>query len=279
MLKHKIRNYGELFKDTLSLAALNFPRIFKIMLIILIPQAVLTYARSRVSFGWLDMYFGISFGIIFLVLTFFVVTAVLYTLHAFLNNKAMALREVFMRAMRAFLPVLGLSCVLYMGLAFVVPLVFVWVLRELFFLTPLDGELGRFIVLPLILAGGIVLSLYLLIRYGFALFFLLFERVSMAQAMAKSEALVAGNFWHIAFRQGVVGFVIILGMVIAGIAATMFVGVVSGDWLAGVVQDTWWADVILNAFGTITLPLIIGLNLIIYSDLIGWKVRVRREEV
>ncbi|KKT35684.1 MAG: hypothetical protein UW24_C0005G0032 [Parcubacteria group bacterium GW2011_GWA2_44_12] len=274
-----MRSYSGLFHDTIVLCKLNFTRLLKISLILLIPQAVLTYAQSRVSFGWLDMYFGISFGIVFLLLTFFVTMSILYTLHSFLQNKAMAQSEVFITAARAFLSVLGLNFVLYIGLAFVVPLVGVWVLRELLFFTPLAAGLGRFLFLPLIALSGIAFSLSMLVRYGFAIFFLLFERVSVAQAMGKSKALVAGNFWHIALRQVVVGFVLIVGMVILGIVATMLVGAVSGNWLDGIMQDTWWGAVILNAFGTLILPLIIGLNLIIYSDLIGWKVRVRRKEM
>ncbi|MZD09190.1 hypothetical protein GTW43_29525 [Streptomyces sp. SID5785] len=127
---------------------------------------------------------------------------------------------------------------------------------------------------------GLVLAIWLMIRFSLASPALMLEKQTVRKAMGRSVKLVRGSWWRVFGIQ-------ILASLIAGVVAsivlvpfTVIAGVISGDGMSGFLDsggDAGWAFLIISGIGavvgsTITFPITAGVTVLLYIDQ-----RIRRE--
>ncbi|MBW1603260.1 hypothetical protein JJV70_14355 [Streptomyces sp. JJ66] len=146
----------------------------------------------------------------------------------------------------------------------------------------LAGAVGAagLILVVLGFLGGLVLMIWLAIRFTLSPAALMLERAGVLTAMRRSAKLVRGSWWRIfgiqllaALIVGVLGFIISLPATLIATA----VGGGSGGLLGGPPAELSWTYLIIVGIGsvltsTITLPFTAGVTALLYID-----ARIRRE--
>lgn len=128
--------------------------------------------------------------------------------------------------------------------------------------------------------AGLVVAIWLLIRFSLASPALMLEKQSIRKALGRSVKLVRGSWWRVFGIQ-------LLAMIIANIMASIVVipfaviaGVLSGDGFSGFFTgsgDFGWTYLIVSGIGsvigsTLTFPVTAGVTVLLYIDQ-----RIRRE--
>ncbi|WP_428952829.1 glycerophosphoryl diester phosphodiesterase membrane domain-containing protein [Streptomyces sp. cg35] len=128
--------------------------------------------------------------------------------------------------------------------------------------------------------AGLVVAIWLMIRFSLASPALMLEKQTIRKAMGRSVKLVRGSWWRVFGIQ-------ILASIIAGVVASIILvpfsliaGAVSGDGLGSFLDtggDVGWAFLIISGIGsvvgsTITFPITAGVTVLLYIDQ-----RIRRE--
>ncbi|MFJ9039105.1 glycerophosphoryl diester phosphodiesterase membrane domain-containing protein [Streptomyces sp. NPDC102406] len=128
--------------------------------------------------------------------------------------------------------------------------------------------------------AGLVVAIWLMIRFSLASPALMLEKQTVRKAMSRSTKLVRGSWWRVFGIQ-------ILASIIAGVVASIILvpfsvlaGVVSGDGMSSFLDtgtDVGWTFLIISGIGavvgsTITFPITAGVTVLLYIDQ-----RIRRE--
>ncbi|MEV1026521.1 glycerophosphoryl diester phosphodiesterase membrane domain-containing protein [Streptomyces sp. NPDC050264] len=128
--------------------------------------------------------------------------------------------------------------------------------------------------------AGLVVAIWLMIRFSLASPALMLEKQTIRKAMSRSTKLVRGAWWRVFGIQ-------ILASIIAGVVASIILvpfsliaGTVSGDGLGSFLDssgDVGWTFLIISGIGavvgsTITFPITAGVTVLLYIDQ-----RIRRE--
>ncbi|MDT0343046.1 DUF7544 domain-containing protein [Streptomyces litchfieldiae] len=165
-----------------------------------------------------------------------------------------------------------------LGVVLLVPLIAVLAVAVPTLLGALTGN-GGAVALGVI--GGIVLAIWLWVRFSLAAPALMLERQGVIAALRRSAKLVRGSWWRV---FGVQLLVLVLLTVVAGIIefpTSAIAGIVSGDgansFFEGSFSDMSWTYLAISGIGaviasTITLPVSAGVTALLYIDQ-----RIRRE--
>ncbi|MGC5365405.1 DUF7544 domain-containing protein [Streptomyces sp. DT24] len=143
------------------------------------------------------------------------------------------------------------------------------------------GSVAGAVLLGLGGLGGLLVTVWLLIRYCLASPALILEKQSIAEAMRRSAKLVRGAWWR---TFGILALTYVLTLMVALIVSIPF-GIIAvasdgggiGSVLEGDPQDFGWPFLIIAGIGdvivsTITYPLTAGVMVLLYIDQ-----RIRRE--
>lgn len=278
MFKREIRTYDHLIFDSLFLYKRTFGSVLKILLIVIVPQLFFTIAGSFVYFGWLDIVFGINFGILILLLVLAASIGVSYVFYADIKKQKLSMKDVFGNLLQRYLPYLGLSFVIYIILGTLVPfgfLVFTYSVIKLISLLYYSVLLEQALSVAMVIVA-LIFIIYILIRFSLSPYFLLFHGDTVLSSLRKSSNLVSGHFSHVASHLIAVGLLFILITTIVSVALTLLISLIAGNLHTILIilttnEGPWWSFVIWGISATLSIPLFIAVSLHIYDDLVGLK--------
>lgn len=165
-----------------------------------------------------------------------------------------------------------------LGLSLLVCLIVVLVIVVPILLAALTGYATLVVFAAL---GGLLLAVWLSVRYSLAAPALMLERRGVTHAMRRSWKLVDRSWWRV---FGILLLILLLMVVVSSIVelpVSVIAAVVSGEGVSsvldGTVTGTSWSYLAITGVGsvissTITLPLGAGVVALLYIDL-----RIRRE--
>ncbi len=147
--------------------------------------------------------------------------------------------------------------------------------------TLLAALVGGFALAVLGVLGGIVLAVWLWVRFSLATPALMLERQGVKDAMRRSWKLVGGAWWRV---FGIQLLILVLLTIVAGIIefpVSIVAGIAAGQgadsFFEGSVDELTWTYLVISGIGavissTITLPISAGVTALLYIDQ-----RIRRE--
>ncbi|MGV9287902.1 glycerophosphoryl diester phosphodiesterase membrane domain-containing protein [Streptomyces sp. NPDC003719] len=221
----------------------------------------------------------IDSGVVFLIslIGTVVATALLTTVTSrAVLGRPVTTREAWRDARPQVLRLFGLIVLL---LLMVAGLLLVAMLPGLLVTTTAGGEAGVALTALGFLAG-VVVAVWLMVRFSLASPALMLEKQGIKKAMSRSTKLVNGSWWRVFGIQ-------LLATVIANIVASIIVipftflaAALSGDGVSGFLEgsgDLGWTFLVVSGIGSvigsmITFPITAGVTVLLYIDQ-----RIRRE--
>jgi hypothetical protein len=140
---------------------------------------------------------------------------------------------------------------------------------------------GSVPLLVVALLGGVVLGVWLWVRYTLAAPALMLERQGVRAALRRSAKLVTGSWWRV---FGIQLLIVVLLVVVGGVIelpVSFIAGLVAGDGadsvFGGSLDDVSWTYLAISGIGgvlstAVTLPISAGVTALLYIDQ-----RIRRE--
>ncbi|MFJ4952116.1 glycerophosphoryl diester phosphodiesterase membrane domain-containing protein [Streptomyces sp. NPDC088760] len=143
------------------------------------------------------------------------------------------------------------------------------------------SDAGGAALFALGILGGVVVAVWLAIRYYLAAPALMLERQSITTSMGRSAKLVRGSWWRVLGIQLLAWLIANIVSAIVTIPFALIGAAVSGDGMGNFLgtsgERVGWAFLIIRGIGsligtTLTLPISAGVTVLLYIDL-----RIRRE--